>query len=139
MICLILALILVLPTLASCKGEMPDGGETSLTESTAKPSVEDTSEQGGDSNAESETDTESDTVGGANVELEGEHADLISHSHHGFLVDVGDSKAIANYISSIADDSNLAYRLGNEAQSVYNRLSVDKISKQWIEILKNFE
>ena len=81
MICLILALILVLPTLASCKGEMPDGGETSLTESTAKPSVEDTSEQGGDSNAESETDTESDTVGGANVELEGEHADLISHSH----------------------------------------------------------
>ena len=65
MICLILALILVLPTLASCKGEMPDGGETSLTESTAKPSVEDTSEQGGDSNAESETDTESDTVGGA--------------------------------------------------------------------------
>ena len=65
--------------------------------------------------------------------------DLISHSHNGFLVDVGDSKTIANYISAIADDSNLACRLGKEAQSIYDRLSVNKISKQWIEILKNFE
>lgn len=65
--------------------------------------------------------------------------DLISHSHNGYLVEVGDSKTIAHYMSTIVDNSNLAEKLGNEAQGIYRHLSVDKISKQWIAALKTYE
>ncbi len=65
--------------------------------------------------------------------------DLISHSQNGYLVEIGDSKAIAHYMSLIANDSKSAQKLGAEAQKIYNLLSVDKISNQWIETLKKFE
>lgn len=65
--------------------------------------------------------------------------DIISHSYNGYLVDIGNSKAIAHYMSTIIDDPNLAKQLGNNAQDIYNHLSVDKISRQWIETLKKSE
>ena len=72
LICFILALILILPTLAACKGRNSDNGDVSDME---------TAGQGKETDVEKDPDDTEDPNLGTDLELEGEHAELISHSY----------------------------------------------------------
>lgn len=63
--------------------------------------------------------------------------DLIINGHNGFLTNIDDVETITEAMSFIADNDNEALLLGQHAMEVYNQLNVDRISKQWISVLKN--
>lgn len=64
--------------------------------------------------------------------------DLIKNGENGLLVDVGNQPALVEALKKIVADEALAGSLGKEAAKIYNDLSVEKISKEWIDYLDSF-
>lgn len=60
--------------------------------------------------------------------------DLISDGENGYLVDFN-SVEIAEKISYIVDNNNIAKKIGSSAKNLYDQLNVKKISKSWIEYI----
>lgn len=63
--------------------------------------------------------------------------DLIEDGVNGFLVDVGDIDTIAERMSELAADNDFCYKIGCKSKNVYNRVSVDVVSKQWVDYFKS--
>lgn len=63
--------------------------------------------------------------------------DLIRDGENGFLIDVKDSKALADRLSRLAVSSELREQMGRKASKVFDQVRQDKICKQWIEYLKS--
>ena len=61
--------------------------------------------------------------------------DLINSGENGFIVDVKDVNALAEKMILLVDNPGLRMTVGREAIKVYDKLHVDKISKQWVEYL----
>lgn len=62
--------------------------------------------------------------------------DIIKDGENGFLVEIGDVNGIADKMSQLANNINLRNSMGVMASQLYEQLSCDKISKEWIEYLK---
>ena len=63
-------------------------------------------------------------VGGARM--------MIRPGENGMLVPVGDVDELAKAMSYIADNPEVAYRMGSQATAIRKRLSIDKIAEQWV-------
>lgn len=63
-------------------------------------------------------------VGGARM--------MIKHMENGLLVPVGDVEELAKAMSYIADNSEEANRMGQQATKIRNKLSIDYIVKEWM-------
>lgn len=63
--------------------------------------------------------------------------DLIQDGENGFLIDVKDSKTLADRMSRMADNLYLREQMGRNASEVYEQVRQDKICKQWIDYLKS--
>ena len=61
--------------------------------------------------------------------------DLIKNGENGILVDLDDDDAFSEALCKIVDDKDYALSLGCKAIDIYDQLTVDVISKQWIEYL----
>lgn len=66
-------------------------------------------------------------VGGARM--------VIQNGVNGLLVDVGDTKGFYKSMKRIIDDEKFAKSIGKEACKICDRFPIDKIAKEWIEIL----
>lgn len=62
--------------------------------------------------------------------------DLINTGENGYIVEVKDVNALAEKMTKLADNPELRKTMGREAIKVYEKLHVDKISKQWVEYLR---
>lgn len=62
-------------------------------------------------------------------------ADLIENGVNGILVPVADSEKTAEAILLCLDDAQLLQKLGNNALKIKQRLDIDVIAKQWLEII----
>lgn len=65
--------------------------------------------------------------------------DLIINGQNGILTEIDDINAVVNAMSFIANDEKEAERLGKNATKTYEKLNVEKISKEWIACLKNVQ
>lgn len=63
--------------------------------------------------------------------------DLVLDGENGFLIDVKDSKTLADRMSRMADNLYLREQMGRNASEVYEQVRQDKICKQWIDYLKS--
>lgn len=59
----------------------------------------------------------------------------ISHEENGILVPVGDEEALYHAMKKVVDDVQFAINLSEEAVLIRDRLSIEKISEQWLELL----
>lgn len=59
--------------------------------------------------------------------------DLIENDKNGILIEVDDKEALYKQMCRVVENKDLAKNLGTEASHLYEKLRVDKISKQWIE------
>lgn len=57
--------------------------------------------------------------------------EIIRDGQNGFLVDVGDAKAMSSYMCLLADDESLRRRIGLEASKIRIELSEDRICRRW--------
>lgn len=62
--------------------------------------------------------------------------DLIENGKNGILVEKGDFIAMSNAMEQVANDDDLARRLAKQAVSIYDKLEVSQISKQWVDYLQ---
>jgi glycosyltransferase involved in cell wall biosynthesis len=63
-------------------------------------------------------------------------SDIISHKENGWLVpEQAGSHGLSNAISILISDRALRFSLGIAAASVRERFSIEKIAKQWDDIL----
>ncbi len=60
---------------------------------------------------------------------------LIQNEENGLLVPVGDEDALANAMTRLADDENLARRLGKNAEQIKARLDARVVCEQWRQYL----
>lgn len=65
--------------------------------------------------------------------------DLIQEGVNGFLVDYGDTDAIADKMSELANNPDLCVKIGSEANGKYEQLNVDVIAAQWVEYLNKIK
>ena len=63
----------------------------------------------------------------------------IEQGVNGLLTPVGDVRALAEAMSSIAESQELGDRLGREALCVRERFSADNIAARWIGLLEEME
>lgn len=63
----------------------------------------------------------------------------IEQGVNGLLTPVGDVRALAEAMSSIAESQELGDRLGREAQCVRERFSADNIAARWIGLMEEME
>ena len=61
--------------------------------------------------------------------------DLIKDGDNGYIVDIGDYEAIADKMSILADNTRLASDIGRQACTIYEKLNINIISRQWIQYL----
>ena len=59
----------------------------------------------------------------------------IIHGINGFLVPVGDKEALANAMKNIISDKALQNKISIESTKIRNRLSAEKITEQWLELI----
>ena len=59
--------------------------------------------------------------------------DLIENDKNGILIEVDDEVALYKQMCRVVENKDFAKALGTEASHLYEKLRVDKISKQWIE------
>lgn len=64
--------------------------------------------------------------------------DLIKNEKNGLLIDVGDKLALVSSLKKLVADEAFSRGLGKEASKIYNDLSVEKISTEWINYLDSF-
>ncbi len=62
---------------------------------------------------------------------------FIEDGENGLLVPVGDINAMANAMAKLADDPNLAEKISIKATEVRSELNVEKICKQWENIINS--
>lgn len=61
--------------------------------------------------------------------------DLIQNNHNGILIDTGDDEALYQSLCKVADNEGFASKLGQNGTKLYNKLSVDVISKEWLDYI----
>ena len=61
--------------------------------------------------------------------------DLIKNGTNGILVDLDDDESFAEALCMIVENENYGSSLGRNAAEIYNLLSIDVISRQWVEYL----
>lgn len=61
--------------------------------------------------------------------------DLIKDGENGLLIDINDDNAFTEALITIVENEELALSIGSNATKVFDMLTVDTISKQWIEYL----
>ncbi len=64
--------------------------------------------------------------------------DLIKNGENGLLVPVGNKIALVESIKKVIDDKIFAKKMAEAASCLYEELSVEKISKQWIDYIDLF-
>lgn len=64
--------------------------------------------------------------------------DLIRNNENGILVDLDDHVSMAKAFASIIDNKANAEKIGQQATKTYEKLNVDVISKQWINIIDKY-
>lgn len=62
--------------------------------------------------------------------------DLIHSGDNGVLIDINDGDALLQQMIIIADDKDLARKLGTNASLLYNKLRTDIISQKWVDYIK---
>lgn len=62
--------------------------------------------------------------------------EMIKDGLNGFLIEIKDSNLLENRMTCLADDEELRLKMGREAEKVIELLSVEQISKQWVDYLK---
>lgn len=58
---------------------------------------------------------------------------------NGLLVPVGDVQAMYRAMKRVIDEPGMAERLGNEAYKVRERFAIEKIAKQWLDVIEEGE
>lgn len=58
---------------------------------------------------------------------------LINNFENGILIPVGDTEALAKAMTNVISNKNLSATIGHNAIRIRERLSVDKITKKWVE------
>lgn len=61
--------------------------------------------------------------------------DLIKDGENGLLIDINDDNAFTDALITIVENEELALSISSNATKVFDMLTVDTISKQWIEYL----
>lgn len=61
---------------------------------------------------------------------------LIEHGKNGLLVPVGDKQALADAMCCIVENPGQAKRMSNEAQKVKDRFSIQRITEEWLQYMK---
>ena len=61
--------------------------------------------------------------------------DLIDDGRNGFLVDCGDRNALADAMLKILSSAELQETVGEEATSIAQRLNIDTIYRQWMDMI----
>ena len=59
----------------------------------------------------------------------------INHEENGILVPVGDEVTLYHAMKKVVEDGQFAIRLSEEAALIRDRLSIENISRQWLEML----
>lgn len=62
---------------------------------------------------------------------------LVKDGENGILVPTGDAYAMANAINKLIESKNLAYKMGEKAYQIRERLSVKQIADQWTNVIKS--
>lgn len=62
-------------------------------------------------------------------------SDIISHQQNGYLVNVGDVKTMADYISQIIQDSSLFHVISQKAIMVRESNNSDLLNKEWMNFI----
>ncbi len=62
--------------------------------------------------------------------------DMIRDHENGLLIPVGDISAMANAMTELAEDSELAEMLSKEAVNARNIYSVNRIGRKWLELIE---
>ena len=61
---------------------------------------------------------------------------LITHMENGLLIPVGDKQALVDAMSYIVENPGQAKRMSDEAQKVKDRFSVQRITEEWLQYMK---
>lgn len=62
--------------------------------------------------------------------------DLIQDGINGVLIDVGDEEALLENTVRLIEDPVYAVTLAGEASKVYDKLTLDKIGREWVDVIK---
>lgn len=60
---------------------------------------------------------------------------FIRHGENGFLTQVGNEDEIVKYLNILADSEKLVAAMSFEAEKIRNKLTVDRICSQWMELM----
>lgn len=63
--------------------------------------------------------------------------DMIVDNENGMLFPVGNTKELKNKLDILLEDNNLQMKFSKASINIRHELSVEKISEQWIDIMKN--
>jgi len=63
--------------------------------------------------------------------------ELIENGKNGILVPTGNEKALADAMKNILNDEKFALKIGKNAMSIRERLSLNKVCKQWYDYFKS--
>ena len=64
--------------------------------------------------------------------------DLISNGENGILVSIGSEEEMKNAIETIIENEALAKKISQKASRIYNELTVEKISGQWVSYVNKY-
>jgi glycosyltransferase involved in cell wall biosynthesis len=62
--------------------------------------------------------------------------EVLRHEENGLLTPVGNAGALAQALSRLTDDEALRKRLGARGPDILERFSVEQVSAQWEELLR---
>ena len=62
--------------------------------------------------------------------------DLITDGHNGFLVPVGDKKAMADRICHLIEDPSLRKQMGGNALEASKQYSIERITARWMSLFE---
>ena len=61
---------------------------------------------------------------------------LITHMKNGLLIPVGDKKALVDAMCYMVENPEQAKRMSDEAQKVKDRFSIQRITEEWLQYMK---
>lgn len=64
------------------------------------------------------------------------HLEIIKHEQNGFLVDIGDSEAMANYVLQLHEDAELRKRIAEQAQLDIEPFGTEAAMKELVEMVE---